>query len=56
MNAYISLSYFDVILASIFLLLNALFSILLQLRLERKLKGLWDLGSVAHRCFWPGPS
>lgn len=37
MNAYISLSYTDVILASIFLLLNALFSLLLQLRLERQL-------------------
>lgn len=37
MNAYISLSYIDVALASIFLLLNALFSVLLQLRLERQL-------------------
>ena len=37
MNAYISLSYVDVILASVFLFLNALFSILLQLRLERQL-------------------
>ncbi len=37
MNAYISLTYGDVALASVFLLLNALFSILLQLHLERQL-------------------
>lgn len=37
MNSYISLSYIDVLLASIFLFLNAVFSILLQLRLEQQL-------------------
>lgn len=37
MNSYISLTYGDLLLASIFLVMNALFSILLSLRLERQL-------------------
>jgi len=36
-TSYIALSYVDLLLASVFLALNALFSILLQLRLERQL-------------------
>ena len=37
MSGYIALTYFDVLLASSFLVLNAVFSVLLQLRLERQL-------------------
>ena len=37
MNSYISLTPVDLLLASIFLAMNALFSILLRLRLERQL-------------------
>ena len=37
MNSYISLTHVDLLLASIFLAMNALFSILLSLRLERQL-------------------
>ena len=37
MSSYISLTYSDLLLASIFLAMNALFSILLRLRLERQL-------------------
>jgi putative ABC transport system permease protein len=37
MNSYISLTYGDLLLASIFLVMNAVFSILLSLRLERQL-------------------
>src|SRR6516162_7108738 len=37
MSAYIPLTYSDLLLASIFLAMNALFSILLNLRLERQL-------------------
>jgi putative ABC transport system permease protein len=37
MNAYIPLSHFDLLLASVFLVLNALFSMLLRLRLEGQL-------------------
>ena len=37
MNSYISLTHGDLLLASIFLAMNAVFSILLSLRLERQL-------------------
>jgi putative ABC transport system permease protein len=37
MNSYISLTYGDLLLASVFLAMNAVFSILLSLRLERQL-------------------